>query len=86
MLPWSPEPATPTPARADAPPLGLINYAGASALPGVGTLNLDGLHDAIGIALGNNADPNRMRWMLRSEVFVNLRKQKDSSACQEPVP
>ncbi len=69
-------------------PLGLINYTGTSALPGVGTLNLDDLHDAIGIALGNNADVNRLRWMLRSEVFINLRKQKDTSGkyLLEPDP
>ncbi len=69
-------------------PLGLLSYAGTSALPGVGALNLDDLHDAIGSALAGNADVNRLRWMLRSEVFVNLRKQKDASGkyLLEPDP
>ena len=60
-------------------PLGLLSYTGTNAMLGVGVLSLDDLHDAIGIALGNNADPNRMRWLMRSEVFVALRKIKDTS-------
>lgn len=60
-------------------PLGITNYSGTSAIPGVGVLSLDDLHDAVGIALGNNADVNRMRWLMRSNIFVNLRKLKDTS-------
>lgn len=59
-------------------PKGLINYTGVSALPAVGALTLDDLHDAVGIAMANNADVNRMRWLMRSDVFVSLRKQKDA--------
>jgi HK97 family phage major capsid protein len=38
--------------------------------------------------LAGNADVNRLRWMLRSEVFVNLRKLKDTSGkyLLEPDP
>lgn len=60
-------------------PLGLINYAGVQAIPTVGTMTLDRLHDAVGLALGANVDPSRLRWMMRSNIFVNLRKLKDSS-------
>lgn len=60
-------------------PLGLLNYPGTMAMLGVGVLGLDDLHDAIGIALGNNADATRMRWLMRSDVFVALRKLKDNS-------
>jgi HK97 family phage major capsid protein len=69
-------------------PLGLLNYTGTTALPGIGATGLDDLHDAIGTALALNADPNRMRWMLRSEVFVNLRKLKSSDGkyLLEPDP
>ncbi len=69
-------------------PLGILNYPGTSAIPGVGVLSLDDLHDAVGVALGSNADVNRLRWMLRSEVFVNLRKLKDTSGkyLLEPDP
>jgi HK97 family phage major capsid protein len=69
-------------------PLGLLSYTGTTALPGIGVTSLDDLHDAIGTALALNADPNRMRWMLRSEVFVNLRKLKDTSGkyLLEPDP
>jgi HK97 family phage major capsid protein len=59
-------------------PLGLINYTGIQAMPGVGDLMLDDLHDAIGLALGANVEPNRLRWMMRSDIFVGIRKVKDS--------
>lgn len=69
-------------------PLGLLSYTGTTVLPGIGTVSLDDLHDAIGTALALNTDPNRMRWMLRSEVFVALRKLKDNSGkyLLEPDP
>lgn len=60
-------------------PLGIINYTGVSALPAVGSLSLDHLHDAVGVAMANNAEVGRMRWFMRSDVFVSLRKQKDTS-------
>ena len=60
-------------------PVGIVNYSGTSELTGVGTLGLDDLHDAEGVALAANVDPARMRWFMRSGTFVGLRKLKDTS-------
>lgn len=60
-------------------PLGVLNYPGVVSLPGVGVPSLDDLHDAFGIALGANADPTRMRWLMTSRDFITLRKIKDTS-------
>lgn len=48
-------------------------------MPAVGVPSLDDLHDAIGLALAANVEVGRLRWMLRLEAFVALRKLKDSS-------
>ena len=60
-------------------PTGLINYPGTTAIPGVGVLSLDDLHDAEGAALASNVDPARLKWFMRSGTFVGLRKLKDTS-------
>jgi HK97 family phage major capsid protein len=60
-------------------PLGILNYPGVVSLPAVGVPSLDDLHDAYGTALGQNADPTRMRWLLTSRDFITLRKIKDTS-------
>jgi HK97 family phage major capsid protein len=60
-------------------PEGIIHYTGTQAMLAVGTLGLDDLHDAIGLALAASADVTRMRWMMRSDVFVSLRKIKDAN-------
>jgi HK97 family phage major capsid protein len=60
-------------------PLGILNYAGTQQITGVGVPSLDDLHDAYGLALGANVDTSRLRWMMTSRDFVNLRKLKDSS-------
>ncbi len=69
-------------------PLGIINYAGTQAIPNVGVASLDDLHDAVGLALAANVDVGRLRWMMRSETFVDLRKLKDTSGryLVEPDP
>jgi len=69
-------------------PLGLLNYSGSQAMLGVGSLTLDDLHDAVGLALGANANVTSMRWMMRSDTFVSLRKLKDTSGkyLLEPDP
>jgi HK97 family phage major capsid protein len=69
-------------------PLGITRYPGTFAMPNVGNVTLDHLHDAVGIALGANANVNGMRWLMRSEVFTALRKVKDSSGkyLVEPDP
>jgi HK97 family phage major capsid protein len=60
-------------------PLGILNYPGVVSLPAVGVPSLDDLHDAYGVALGANADPTRMRWLMTSRDFITLRKIKDTS-------
>lgn len=60
-------------------PTGLVNYPGVGELLAIGTLALDDLHDAEGIALAANVDPTRMVWFMRSKTFVELRKLKDTT-------
>jgi HK97 family phage major capsid protein len=69
-------------------PLGIVNYPGTFAIPNVGDVTIDHLHDAVGIALGANANVGGMRWLMRSEVFTALRKVKDTSGkyLLEPDP
>ncbi len=61
----------------DDTPTGLLHYSGTQEMTSVGTVELDDLHDAVGLAWAEHADPDSMRWMLRSDVFVHLRKLKD---------
>lgn len=65
-------------APAGTEPLGLVNYPGTQQITGIGDLSLDDLHDAEGLALGANVDPARLKWFMRSNVFVGLRKLKDA--------
>ncbi len=58
-------------------PEGIVNWTGTQELTGVGVIALDDLHDAVGLAMGSNADAERMRWLMPSRDFVNLRKIKD---------
>ena len=58
-------------------PLGIINYAGTSELLAVGVLTIDDLHDAVGVAMANNVNIPNLKWMMRSETFVAVRKIKD---------
>jgi HK97 family phage major capsid protein len=69
-------------------PLGIVNYPGTFAIPAVGDVSIDDLHDAVGIALGANANVGGMRWLMRSEIFTSLRKVKDTSGkyILEPDP
>lgn len=60
-------------------PIGLLNMAGTTPLAAVGDLTLDDLHDAEGLALANDVDPTRLRWLMRSETFTSLRKIKDGA-------
>lgn len=59
-------------------PVGIINYSGVQALPGVGAISLDDLLDAIGLLLAANVDPAKCRVFMRSSVFVAVRKMKDN--------
>ena len=60
-------------------PLGLLNYQGIQEMDSVGVLALDDLHNAIGLMLAANVDPARLKWFMRSDVFVHLRKLKDGN-------
>lgn len=60
-------------------PTGLLSYPGTQQITAVGTVALDDLHDAEGLALAANVDPSRLRWFMRSGTFVELRKLKDTS-------
>jgi HK97 family phage major capsid protein len=69
-------------------PLGIVNQPGTIAMPAVGDATIDDLHDAVGIALGANANVSGMRWLMRSETFTQFRKFKDTSGkyLLEPDP
>jgi HK97 family phage major capsid protein len=59
-------------------PWGILNYTGTQEILAVGVLALDDLHDAVGLALGANVETSRLRWLMRPETFVALRKLKDA--------
>lgn len=59
-------------------PEGMLTWAGTQAMPGVGVLGLDDLHDAVGLAMAADVDLSRLRWVMRSNTFVQLRKLKDT--------
>jgi len=67
-------------------PVGVINYAGTQEMTSVGVLSLDDCHDAIGLALGGNANLSSMRWIMRSQIFVHLRKLKDTMDRYQMTP
>lgn len=58
-------------------PRGLINYPGVQSMPAIGAPSLDDLHDAVGLAMAANVDTSRLRWLMTSRDFVNVRKLKD---------
>lgn len=58
-------------------PQGLLNWTGTQAMPTIGALVIDDLHDAVGLAMAADVDVARLRWVMRSDTFVMLRKQKD---------
>jgi HK97 family phage major capsid protein len=62
-----------------ATPLGIQSYVGSQGIAVNGTLSIDHVHDAVGAAMAANVETSRLRWLMRSEVFVDLRKIKDSS-------
>lgn len=57
-------------------PIGLLNMDGTSEVPNVGAITLDDLHDAEGVALAADVNPESLKWLMRSDVFVSLRKKK----------
>lgn len=59
-------------------PRGLFAYDNAQKLAIDGALALDDLHDAVGLAMGENVNTSACKWLMRSSDFVNLRKVKDT--------
>lgn len=60
-------------------PTGLLSVAGTQQITGAGAVTIDRLHDAVGLALAENVDLNKLRWFVTSRDFVALRKLKDTS-------
>lgn len=60
-------------------PQGLFAWAGTQTLTVGGALELDDLHDAEALALGENVNPAGLRWVMRSRELVALRKIKDTT-------
>lgn len=58
-------------------PTGLLNYTGTQQITGVGAISLDHLHDAEGLALAANVDTGKLRWFMRPETLMAVRKLKD---------
>lgn len=68
-------------------PMGIVNYPGVQEVAALGVPTLDDLHDAVGLALGAEVDPESvLRWMMTSRDFVNLRKIKDTQQRYQLTP
>jgi HK97 family phage major capsid protein len=59
-------------------PTGIIDYTGVQAMPGIGAPSLDELLGALGLLLGANVDPARLRFMMTSRDFMTIRRLKDN--------
>lgn len=57
-------------------PQGLFAWAGTQTLAIDGVLNLDDLHDAEAVALGENVNPAQLKWVMTSRELIDLRKIK----------
>ena len=60
-------------------PKGILSYAGQTIDVNNTALSIDHLHDAVGAALGANANMSGLRWVMRPETFTSLQKLKDGS-------
>lgn len=60
-------------------PKGLFAYTDTQEIAVDGPLEIDDLHDAMGLAMAANVNIAATRWLIRSEDFVALRKLKDST-------
>lgn len=67
-------------------PLGLFNYAGVQTVAAGGAAGFDTLLDAWGLALAAGANVEGMKWVLRPETFVALRKVKDGQQRYQLTP
>ncbi len=59
-------------------PTGMLNYPDRQTVTGVGAVALDSFLDAWGLALAANVNMDALRWLLRPETFMALRKLKDA--------
>lgn len=57
-------------------PQGLFAWAGTQTLAVNAALELDDLHDAEALALGENLNPAGLRWVMTSRELIDLRKIK----------
>lgn len=57
-------------------PQGLFAWAGTQTLAVDAALELDDLHDAEALALGENVNPAGLRWVMTSRELIDLRKIK----------
>lgn len=56
---------------------GILNVPGVdTSLSGIGSPTVDDLHDAVGVALANDAQPNT--WIMNPSTFIKLRKTKET--------
>ncbi|ANE80282.1 capsid protein [Mycobacterium adipatum] len=60
-------------------PQGLFAWAGTQTLPVNGILELDDLHDAEAMALGENVNTAQLKWVMTSRELIDLRKIKDTT-------
>lgn len=60
-------------------PQGLFAWSGTQNLAVDGIMELDDLHDAEALALGENVEPANLKWVMTSREFVDLRKIKDTT-------
>lgn len=57
-------------------PQGMFAWAGTQTLAVNGILELDDLHDAEALALGENVNVTQLRWVMTSRELIDLRKIK----------
>lgn len=67
-------------------PVGLFNYAGTQSVAAGGVASFDTLLDAWGLALAAGANVEGMKWVMRPETFVALRKVKDGQQRYQLTP
>lgn len=67
-------------------PRGILAYEGAQERPyETGNEWTDVLTDAWGLALGAHVNVSALRWVMRPETFVSLRKIKEGDSSQRPL-
>lgn len=67
-------------------PVGILNYAGTQSVDAVGAIDFDALLDAWALALAANVNLDAVKWMMRPETFVALRKAKDTANRYQLTP